>query len=342
MSAHPMIQPADWTIFRDPSGADLEARLPSNQAALMRIVRDCAVANALIPPRLLHTRYVWQTSAGAVAAVVVTPASEAHGYWRVRQDWPSQPYPINLRLNGADIPSVGWKVTSVKAVPSRPLTIARLIDQIQALGICTPAALAPRLRALFAESNQWAKLPGDARDELQLRPKAAADVQRWRQMGISCDTRPRQRVLDDLIAQELSLEQAIDQAAALFGTQATEAVKEALKRTTEQWAGMGQAEARALLRGEDVAPPQLRGLPRWLDPEQQLKPDHPLRKLRVLMEKELAQSNQHWSLLTDWKRRELREAWLNEHQQQGEQALELLTASDFDVLKHWLLGPTGR
>ena len=105
------------------------------------------------------------------------------------------------------------------------------------------------------------------------------------------------------------------------------------------WLGLSQEDGLRAMTRQQARPPKLSGLPRWIDPEQLLPEDHPLRKIREDMEGELALQHPTWTTLSGDDKAALRRTWL-QVRRLTEPSIPPLDAegTQFNALVHWLLG----
>jgi len=94
MSAHPMLQPVDWSLTPE----SLKGGIDEDRRNIYEVVWNSAIACTLKPPVLVHHRFVYGDGHYRVAIASVSPAQEKVGYWHFRDDFPSFPFPTQREI----------------------------------------------------------------------------------------------------------------------------------------------------------------------------------------------------------------------------------------------------
>lgn len=347
MSAHPMLQPVDWS--RPPE--TLENAVNPARLDLYRIVWNSALAMTLRAPYLTYERVLAEAGGQLICSMTVLPTPDRVGYWRFRQDVPSSPWPqATFSPAGPRL-----RIRDATCVRFEGVSLGELIGHMEAQAIGTPATTAGLLKGAIDPSNgtrqptlrlEWGNslLPNQSRWMVRLSDFGKKHLAAWEELELIDDTSARHRTLERVAAGDMSPGEAL---AECF-PKAPEAVVANILADVEaicsRWQGLSQADGLRALAREQAKPPRLSGLPRWLDPELLLDGQHPLRALREEMEAELAVEHPTWPAMPARTKANYRRDWLVSHRQSDPRIPDIADESaQFNVLTHWLIGlPPGQ
>lgn len=347
---HPMLQPTSWGPQDEPK--EVAKRFGAEQARVYELVWHTALACALRPPLLQHARWVWRLDDVLLASASRQAVLGKEGYWLERRDWPRAPFPVASTALPAP---TGYTLVNVWTQPVPAPTVGEFLYGIAQAGIATASGLAglweelttasghrePYLRLVAGEQD------GKAVQRVELTERAAGALVTWQSKGLTGQMFKRNQVLDAVAAGEMSYR---DGARELAGPDLEQLADRFCRQVDElcmRWRGLSRNEGLQALAAEQTPPPRFTGLPAWLDPEDVLPADHPLRALRVRMEAQLAMENSAWQTLSEAQRGHCRLQWLKAHrgEVQGEAASQLQAAladeGRFSALRYWLTGLTG-
>lgn len=326
MSAHPMIQPSNWSTPPDA----LIGEWPDDLVAVYRLVWDTTLACVAAPPVLAHSRLTATLNDRVIAAAVAVPIEGETGFWCVRQDEPRLPWPL---VDPAYLSAGPAKIVVARPVPLA-LTMDGLIELAASARCGTPATLASRLEKLV--DSPYPMLWWNTEDRtVSLTPAGRGMLER------NAAATPALDVLAAHHAAVRQLEQNEGTTADALeggGLGADRAAQLArfIDDAAEQWGGTSRAATLAAQSLAEAKPPQVR-LPKELDPEQKLPRDHPLRELRVRMEQSLAAEDPDWFVRAADEQVEARRAWLLDNALDAELPRLAGDLWRYDALALWLL-----
>lgn len=337
MSAHPMIQPVDWSQ----SPKSLKGAVSAERLAIYETIWNSAIATTLRAPHLVYTRTLAWADGVPVSVLAVT-AQGQYGYWSFRQDFPSIPCPY------CDVPpgGRGWRITAAQCVRVKPVTLGRLVRAMESGDIGTPSSTAEHLRGAMEGAKALLtvkKGPSLSHPQgvwvvgVTLHGKQALAA--WRDTSLLPNA-PRVRAdLKAVAAGEKTPDQVLAVHFPDTQQEKLDRLVASIAEKCEKWRGLSHADGlNALARG-GVKPPRLTGLPPWLDPEKQLPQAHPLRALRIRMEQELAEADPNWLAQEQSERSRRRRHWLETRRVECPEMPELEgEGARFNALVHWLLG----
>lgn len=342
MSAHPMLQPVDWS--QPPES--LENAVSPARLDLYRIVWNSALAVTLRAPALIYERVLAEAGEHSICCMTVAPSPDRVGYWRFRQDVPSSPWPQ------ATVAPSGPRLTLVDArcVRVGGVSLGELIGHMETQAIGTPATTAGLLREAIEPTKgarkptlrlEWGQslLPHQSRWMVRLTDFGQQGLAAWRQAELVDDTSARHHTLERVAAGDQSPAEALVK---FFGDAPDEVLANILsdvEAICSRWQGLSQADGLRALAKEQAKPPKLSGLPRWIDPELMLDEHHPLRALREEMEAALAVEHPMWPSMATQTKANYRRDWLLSRQRSDRRIPELDDDdARFNVLTHWLIG----
>ena len=348
---HPMLQPVSWEASDAPETA--RKNMAPSRSRVYELVWHTALACAMRPPVLQHTRFVWAFGDFHLAAATRKPLPQEEGYFKERTDFPPERWPL-----AGDLPrSASWQLTRLEMRPVEAPTVGEFLQGLATARIATAGGLHKLWDELSGESDRLAgQLPsshlelqpaGDA-VRVQLSKESQDLVHEWRERGLLGQLGQRNGLLDSVEAGETSWR---DAARALAGPE-LEALADTFSRQIDevcrQWQGLSRGEGLIAVAGEQAKPPHFGGLPAWMDPEELLPDGHPLRALRGKMEASLALDNPNWRTLLESERALKRLAWLRNHRRSMEEPVppELDAAltentGRYSALRYWLTGLQG-
>lgn len=355
-----MLQPTDWAQPPD----TLVGAMPQKRLELYRLIWDCALACTLKAPLLRHARATFTTLGGAVVAVAsVEPASAFRGYWRFRTDMPRLPFPHGVPTPPVEtLQIVDTSVTS----PQAP-TLGSVIASMDARGIGTPASVANMLKDMLEPQGNTARsrqslllLEPDARRErlhVHVTEHGRKQLAVWEGAGLLGRNTAITQAIEAVSSGDISVESGVEavfnndpanKTNARYWEQADGAGRY-IKAICEQWAGLGREDGLLALAADRrrFSRKQRSGLPKWIDPEDALAPDHPLRLLKQVMEEALMQSHPAWESLVERDRADARLAWLLDYCSRDPDAAQVLQPhlfgplASFSALRLWLIEVRG-
>lgn len=341
MSAHPMLQPTDWTAPPEM----FQKAVTQARYGLYSLIWDSAIAVTLKAPTLEYCRSLVQGDAWSCAVMTVRPAAERTGYWRFRQDYPSHMYPVCEHSPSGN----QLTVRCAFVVRHNALTVGRLIEAMTANGIGTASSTARLLQAAMQNGDNKKRPPTleleeeitstGTRQVITLRATARDGLAKWRRAGLSEDTHLLQQQIDQVARGDATPLEVLRARFPRGDDDLLVSIAAQIAAMTDKWRGMSADDGlRALVR-EQSKPPRVSGLPVWIDPEKQLPVDHPLRQLRIDMEAELAQQNVLWATLDLDMKAKRRIEWLMAHRDVNTLIPDFdASESRFSALAHWLAG----
>lgn len=342
MSAHPMLQPVDWSKSPD----SLEGAIHPTRLMVYRTLWDSAIAVTLRAPHLAYERTLARTLDGTlVAAMTINASPERQGYWPFRQDFPASIWPT------ATSSPTGPILYIEKALPVRAnaLTLGKLISRTEAESIGTPATTADLLKtAIQPEGNRPPSLlldeevtlssPG-MRKLVRVSDSGRQALEHWRKAGLIEDAAENQTELDLLAQGDLTVREVLAHRFPELSNEVVDRICADIEGQCDRWRGLSHADGLRAITREQAKPPKLSGLPRWIDPDKQFAEDHPLRQLRNDMEGELASTHHDWATMTGHTRAQHRLAWLRAHQLDNQDIPNFDDEyAQFNAVIHWLLG----
>lgn len=343
MSAHPMLQPVDWS--RPPES--LEREIAPDRLDVYRIVWNSAIAVTLRAPYLVYRRSLLKAGEHLVSCMTVTVSPSRRGYWPFRQDFPAQPWPLSAV---APAGSATLSVQEARSVRAAGISLGELMLEMETRGIGTPATTASMLQAAL-ETNGRRLGPTlqlefrhslasyDQRWLVRLTPAGQASLARWQAANLIPDSNARRQDIEQVANGEEPLEAVLERRFPEVPVQVRERIGKEIAAICDRWRGLSQTDGLRALAGLQAKPPKLSGLPRWIDPEQLLPSDHPLRRIREEMESELAVQHPLWMTFSNEEKAGYRKAWLV-NRRVSEPAIPVLDGegSQFNAVVHWLLG----
>ena len=343
-----MIQPTDWSPDCEPQVAG--KNMSTDRAAIYRIIWDSAVACCLKVPMLQHYRYIYTDHNAATVAVAICNAPQGQeGFWQDRTDHPRLSWPAN---RDRPLPQGKLTVTRVYPYDTASPTPGEMIEGIHDQGISTPSSIARLFSALLGEDRP-ALIEFQHQD---IRPTAflttlgRTRIAQWRNAGLIGMAITRSRAVERVSTREISHRDAL--AEIVHSNQPLQDLAEKVARQIDdicaQWRGDNQHDMALMRAATEQRIPERRALPAWIDPEQHLPQDHPLRVLRIAMEAELAVALPSWTMMGEAERAPVRLSWLREQRgviNDADAAALLEAALDervgpFSALRYWLSGAT--
>lgn len=346
MNSHPMIQPTDWSAESEPDIAG--KNMPTNRAAIYRIIWDSAIACCLRAPVLHHHRHIYTVGGGIFAAVATTiPISGHESYWQDRTDHPRLSWPSN---RGAQPPQGALRVTGTHAYDASSPTPGEMIEALADAGIATPSSLAGMFATLLGEDRPALVSfhPDRLRPAARITEHGRSCLATWREAGLLGQAHTRNhavsRIADRQIGHRHGMSEIAGDNARLQDLANT--VARQIDTIADTWRGYSHHDASLAKAAIDNPVPVRQALPAWLDPEEILPPDHPLRALRITMESELAVAWPEWTIMAEQDRARLRLEWLSSRQKEiaDPEVLRLLASAldersgPFSALRYWLTG----
>lgn len=352
MTAHPMLQPTDWAQTPDA----LDGAMPQTRLQLYRLIWDCALACTLKAPILQHVRTTFSAVGGAtVAFATVVPASAFLGYWRFRSDVPRGGFPHGVQTPPVEPLQIAdaW-VSSPNAV-----TLGALIASMEDEGIGTPASSAKMLKDMLEPQDNTIQsrkpllvLEANGRNQRQhvhVTEHGRSQLAAWERAGLLGRNSAVNQTIEAVASGDLSLQSGLQ---AVFNITPGELLDQAMGAESyidsicQHWAGLGRdqglqelAVARVNAKVKNHT-----GLPKWLDPEESLAPNHPLRRLKQEMEDALTQSRPEWESLEEREKADARLDWLLAYCSCDSDANQMLHShlfgpmASFSALRAWLVG----
>jgi hypothetical protein len=190
--------------------------------------------------------------------------------------------------------------------------------------------------------------PGNADDSkparVKLTERAVQHLGSWREAGLLGHTAHRNEVLDQVTAEKMSY---LDAARELAGPQLGDLSMNFARQIDDlcvRWQGASRHESMQAVAAEQAKPPRFAGLPAWLDPDEVLDADHPLRAIRERMEAQLFLENPTWHAMSNTQRGHKRLQWLGERREvlepDGGALLNAALSPEgrFSALRYWLTG----
>ncbi len=361
---HPMLQPAAWSDSDRPAVAG--RNMPRQRGRVYELVWKTALC-AMRPPLLVHLRNVWFWKNFSIAAASRQPMPGQEGYWKERTDYPALNAPVNASLDTAP-PPYGEELAIVQDrlvhLELRPVQAPSVGEFLQALAderIATPGGLHRLWEDLSRESSaaESSARKADALVQIEprgndgsparvrLAPAAKPMLEAWRQEGLLEQTRRRNLLLDGVERGEISWRDAARDLAGPELQALADGMSRQIDEVCAQWQGLSRSEGIRALVAEQAKPPRVTGLPAWMDPEEALPPDHPLRALREAMEAELAMEHPTWRSMSEVDRGRARLDWLRLRRPgiegPGREELDaaLGESGRFSALRYWLTGLQG-
>ncbi|MFG6489618.1 hypothetical protein ACG04R_23280 [Roseateles sp. BYS78W] len=342
MSSHPMIQPASW----DEPPSVLAGGMSRDRLALYKVIWNSALACTVKAPTLRHQRAVYRTPGGAVAAFASAEVvGTSLGYWRFRQDWPRMPF---AEMRTSALPKGELTISLAAAVPLPGSSLGGLLRQMAARGVTTAASCASTLKEMLAPESPAGEplLRIRTRREgrtahIELTQHGRRCLRTWEASGLVHSNQRTNQLIEEVATQETSYRAALEEiGGGLLGPSAGDYVDAIRAR----WAGLSRNQLTLEKVAASTRAPKHAGLPSWLDPENSLPQNHPLRELKLSMELELAQSLPEWSAMTPKDQAAARLEWLARYcEQDGELAYSLRPHMEglgaaFSGLRFWLTG----
>lgn len=332
MNAHPMLQPVDWE--QDPES--LSRAIPEDRRRIYQVIWDCALAATLSPPRLRHTRALYPLGDMQIAVHYASPDPEHEGYWHFRKDWPRLPFPFN--------PSPHQNITRLHikrgyAQKSDYVPLGALIEGITRKGISTPASLAKLLQGL-AEGRLSSLVEQDATGlSWRLLPAGLEQTVRWLEEGLTGNAEASTTLIEAVADGDTGYRAACEQ---IFQADPSKikGATDYIDAVCARWKGLGREAGLQAAALGDMGIPRHEGLPAWLDPENALKPDHPLRELKGKLEKEMIRTHAAWSVYSDAERADKRLEWLGAHVNEYKDLIPEMQVDgwSWSALRYWLTG----
>lgn len=332
MNAHPMLQPVDWG--QDPE--NLSRAIPEDRRRIYQVIWDCALAATLSPPRLRHTRAIYSLGDMQIAVHYASPDPEHEGYWHFRKDWPRLPFPLNPS-SPQDDTRLWVKQGYIQTSDKVPLGL--FIEEVTRRGISTPASLAKLLQTL-SEGRISSLIEQDATGLFwNLSTAGHERVARWFEQGLSNNAEASTILISDVENGKTGYREACEE---IFEGNPKK-IKGSARYIDEmcaRWKGLGREAGFQAAAMGDMGVPRHEGLPAWLDPENTLKPNHPLRELKEKMEKEMIGAYASWSVYSDAERADKRLAWLKTHASEYKDLIPEMHMEgwSWSALRYWLTG----
>lgn len=346
-SAHPMIQPSDWSRTPD----ELAADWPSRNLAVYRLIWDSALANVARPPLLRYRRSVARlvdAESLLVAIDQIDSAPDQLGWWQFRKDVPDDldraPAGFAPGLQNDPGVTLPQKLTveNVELQQVGAFTIDGLLVALEEQGITTPASVAESLYALLygdervrpvltltkgTEQSLTIAPGGYSGDDIrvariQVTPHGDSLLARWSTANL-----PMSPAVWDSTAESAweHLSVPVDRAARFEGW-----IDQAIASTP----------IRVIPGAHEYQTLDPLDLPDALNPELQLPQSHPLRLVKEEMESALRASIPDWADLTDVQRQRLRRMWLEPRLPLPDVPSLDGPAAELSPLSWWLLGRT--
>lgn len=341
---HPMIQPVSWAEPPD----ILAASMSSARLALYTVIWDSALACTLKAPTLHHHRAVYRAHGGAIAAFASAQvAATSLGFWRFRQDWPRAPF---AQSRGVSVPAGKLTVVAATVMPMPGATLGGLLRNMATHGVSTAASCAGTLKDMLTQepSSEAALLRVRAfgakqTPYIELTDQGRRSLAAWEATGLVDSNRRVNELVNAVASQETSYRAALDE---IGGQWLGPGAGEYIDAVRARWTGLSRNQMILDKVTSTTQAPKFSGLPVWLDPEQALAEDHPLRSLKLDMEVALAQSRSEWATLTPPDQATARLHWLARYCEQGGDLAESLRphlqgmGASFSGLRFWMTGST--
>lgn len=338
-----MLQPVDWS--RPPES--LEREIAPDRLGVYRIVWNSTIACTLRGPYLNYERTLFDVGGVSLSAMAVDASPSKRGYWPFRQDFPPSPWPLapTPPLKGP------FNVVEARAVRAGGISLGELILEMESRSIGTPATTASLLETAIDGTErrlgpilqlEWRNSIAsyDNRWLVRLSSKGKSALEGWKRADLLSDSNERQKNIERVADGEMTPEEVLKRRFDIAGER-LERIQQSIAERCDRWRGLSQEDGLRAMTREQAKPPKLSGLPRWLDPEVLLPKEHPLRKIRVEMEGELAVRHPTWTGMPNEDKVALRRAWLNEKRLIEPSIPDLDDGNaQFSALTHWLSGQT--
>ena len=370
MSAHPMLQPTDWSQAPE----TLLGSMPEKRLALYRLIWNCALACTLRAPILEHARATFVAANGKRVAFARTcSAATQQGYWRFRTDFPRTAFPRSVQAPALQ----EMRVLGAWAARSQISTLGSLILAMQEQGIGTPSSAAGILKNMLeppegsAQSRQplivlQTDKPGEPDGRQPQQPAATPALEQahvqitehgrrqlaaWYDAGLIGCNRTNNQTIEAVARGDMTLHAGLQSIFRLNPAQPAntvhqaqaDAAAEVIDAICQLWSGLGRDQA---LQGMAVArnTHKRSGLPTWLDPEVALPPEHPLRALKKDMQAALISARPEWETLEQSEKAKASLDWLRHYCAHGGALATVLSPhmfgemAQFSALRYWLTG----
>lgn len=342
MSAHPMLQPVDWS--RPPES--LEREIAPDRLDVYRIVWNSAIAVTLRGPYLTYERTLFDVNGVTMSAMTVDASPSRRGYWPFRQNIPFSPWP-----QATSVPLVGpFKVTEARTVRASGISLGELILEMEARSIGTPATTASLLHTAIENEGrhlgptlrlEWRNSvsPHDHRWMVRLSNRGKDALDKWKAADLVGSSIKRREDIELVADGEASPQEVLMSRFPDIALDVVERIQKSISVKCDRWRGLSQEDGLRAMTRQQARPPKLSGLPHWIDPELLLPQDHPLRRIRNEMEGDLAVRHPTWSTLSGEEKLRYRLEWLNA-KRPVEASIPVLDSENvqFNALVHWLLG----
>ena len=333
MSAHPMLQPTDWAQTPE----SLRAAMPEVGRQIYQVVWDSSLACGLRAPVLTHTRSIYAAGELSLAVASVAHVQDRLGYWRFRTDFPRWRFDHNT----AQVNSHSARVRDAWAVQVPVVTMGGAIGILQAKVIGTAASTSGMLQELFCAKSPLVEYVQEGQGQ-SIRVKVTAlghqRVADWKRHTLLGQTAQVTRLVESVESAQLGYRQALTEIA--DDVDQAESAARYIDSLCAQWKGLGREEGLGAIEVGRRPLPHHEGLPQWLDPENKLPADHPLRATRQKMESDLTARHPEWLALTPLERSLARVDWIAVHRDELGAFLPQIEGmgSEFSALRYWLTG----
>lgn len=339
MSAHPMLQPVDWTLTPE----KLLGGVSPQRHAIYKVIWDSAIACTLRAPLLEHQRFVLQSGPTPLVLTSRKANPIRVGFWHARTDEPRSAFPVNVGVDGN-----AFMVTQAWSVPASRLSLGSLIGAMERFKIGTPSSVSATLKSMITANTQPrlhmiknAEHETGPRWRVELTVQGRDDLLKWRQAGVIPNIQSLQRTLLDVERGDLSVHNALDTLAPELGEELRERISQDIGIQCKRWQGMSRDEGHWAIERAALKIPKVRGLPIALDPEKILPSNSSVRAQRQMMEESLAKAHPNWRSFSEAQRISNRIDWLRScHLSGNAQKLPNPDASSaqFDALLAWFVG----
>lgn len=240
-SAHPMIQPADWS--KHPLG--IEKYVGSSRASLYKLIWYSTLAYTMKPPRV---RVRWLGYGNANMPFVLASYSVnkgAKGFVRYRKDTLDWGIPITDTDRIAQAASSTFGLRKVWFEPVPPPLLGQVIQRAFDEGVTSAGGVSRHIREVVESSGvappflQFEKSEGVVGLRVRLTSFGHHAVNAWKQFGLIGQAAAATGAVAQVRAGNLSVKEAIASVYQCFEDRFLEGISQQIERDAKDWEGTG-------------------------------------------------------------------------------------------------------